>query len=260
MPGIGLYPKPQGAWGSDISFWQDADTTPQMTDFSKMVEAGMKFIIVKASQQVADPDFAENWKRAKAAGLLRGAYHYLDWRKSEMDQAKLFVDLLREDPGELPPCCDFEMRENNPGKPIAAGKLYNFLSYVERELKVVPGIYCGPYFWMEFGATNVEWARYPLWLAHYRPTFWGKPAKPMVPKPWTAYTFWQYDDLGDGLALGVESKELDVDVFNGDEAALRKFSEAYAPPATPPVTPAPELTDAEKLARLWTAHPELHDR
>jgi GH25 family lysozyme M1 (1,4-beta-N-acetylmuramidase)/uncharacterized protein YraI len=216
-----------------------------MVDFDKMVAAGMKFIIIKASQQTADPDFVENWKRSRAAGLIRGAYHYLDWRKSEMEQAKLFVDLLRADPGELPPSCDFEMDLNNPGRAVASGKLHNFLTYVEQELGVVPMIYCGPYFWMDYGGSNKEWARYALWLAHYRPIAYGKPAGPIVPLPWKTYTFWQYDDLGDGLRLGAESKELDVNVFNGDEAAFEAFVKSvrsgsgYQTPETP-AEPKPE--------------------
>lgn len=95
--------------GIDVSKWQDDNTTPQQIDFNKAKRAGAYFVFIKASQDVyADPDFAYNWNAAKAAGLIRGAYHFFDYRKSPKAQADYLTSLLKNDWGELPPVLDFE--------------------------------------------------------------------------------------------------------------------------------------------------------
>jgi lysozyme len=91
------------AQGSDTSFWNSK------VNYGKMKAAGISFCYAKASQLSADSRFKEYWPAMKQAGLLRGAYHYLDWRTSELDQAKLFVDTMGGDWGELPPVLDLEM-------------------------------------------------------------------------------------------------------------------------------------------------------
>lgn len=201
------------ARGIDVSVWQDDNATSQKIDFNKAVSAGASFAYIKASQLAPDSDFVDNWKNAKDSGILRGAYHYLDWRESELTQAYRFVSMLKNDHGELPPMADFEMK---PMPSDAQGRLWNFLQIVERELGVIPGIYCGYYSWTEYGTPNKGWARYPLWLAWWRiPQLFLR-----IPKPWTTWTFWQYDDKGDGLAFGAESKQIDVNWYNGTEAQL----------------------------------------
>lgn len=199
------------AQGIDVSWWQGA------MDWQKAKANGASFAYLKASQQVEDVSFKRNRDGAKAAGILWGAYHYLDWRKSELEQAKLFCDLLRNDPGDLPPMADFEM---DPMPPDAQGRLWNFLQIVERELGVLPGIYCGYYSWTENGTPNQGWARYPLWEAWWTKYDWFV----RVPKPWKAWTFWQNSEKGDGWAYGAQSKQIDLDFYNGTvEELMSKY-------------------------------------
>lgn len=219
------------AHGIDVSVWQDANSTPQKVNFDKAVLNGADFVFIKASQLILDEDFIWNWKAAKDSGLLRGAYHYLDWRKSELEQAKLFCDVLAADPGELPPVCDFEERRNAPPADIARGKLWNFVTYVEKQLGKVPMIYTGYYYWYEFGSIAEAWAKYPLWLA-----WWAKESVVKVPKPWKKWTFWQYGEKGDGLAFGCESKQVDVNWYNGTREELY----AWANPQQPSFVPCPK--------------------
>lgn len=248
------YPKPPGVWGVDISKWQDAPGTLWEPDLQKLVDAGMKFCFVRASYgKNKDIDFDYNWHEAKRVGLLRGAYHYIDWYSSELDQARLFVDILRSDPGELPPVADYECKLNAPPREIAQGKLWNFVSYVEKELNITPMIYSGYFLWAELGNPGAGWERFPLWLPWYRPMFMGLPAKPKIPKPWNKYTFWQYDDKGDGLKLGMESKQIDLNVFNGSMEELLAFAK-HAP--EPHDNPTDEISDAAKLTILWKDYEE----
>jgi len=59
--------------------------------------------------------------------------------------------------------------------------------------------------------------QYPLWIANYGVD------SPLVPAPWdkNEWTLWQITDNGDGALYGVESKNIDLNYFNGDEASFK---------------------------------------
>ena len=61
--------------GIDVSYWQGD------IDWAKARAAGMRFAFIKATEggDHLDPKFLENWKRAKNAGVARGAYHFVYW-------------------------------------------------------------------------------------------------------------------------------------------------------------------------------------
>lgn len=230
------------ALGCDVSRWQDANSTPQKVNFERMRDAGASFVFIKASQaNWMDEDIVWNWNEAAAAGILRGAYHFLTWDTPATIQADHFCNLIDHDPGELPPVCDYEWWGTIPA--TAYTILKKFVERVEANLQRVPMIYTAPGFWQPYGTTALTWLHYPLWVAHWRV------AVPLVPKPWGSWTFWQYTDKGDGLTYGTESLNVDIDYFNGTTADLLRYC-GMAPPTEP--------TDAEKTAKLWQAHPELH--
>jgi lysozyme len=61
--------------GMDISKYQ------KRVDFNKAKAAGAYFVFMKASQCLyLDPFFVVNWENANKAGVLRGVYHYLDFK------------------------------------------------------------------------------------------------------------------------------------------------------------------------------------
>jgi GH25 family lysozyme M1 (1,4-beta-N-acetylmuramidase) len=222
--------------GCDISYWNG------YVDFAKMRRAGMQFVGIRASWGGnVDTRFHEYWAGAKAAGLIRFAYHYLDWRWPETTQAQLFSALLANDPGEWVPHCDFEM-EPTPYSVRAYGdmedmmpysrqtigstvrpmryllprlsnlqtqaKLLNFQQIVENSTKRIPGIYSGFWFWSQWGNTKESiWSRYPLWLA-----WWAKESSVKTPLPWSKWTRWQYASNGPGPTYGTTSLDLDMDV------------------------------------------------
>lgn len=207
--------------GLDVSTWQDDNSTAQQMDFAKAKKAGANFVFIKASERAGvDADFLYNWKTAKAAGIPRGAYHFLRWDLSGAMQARVFCALLKDDPGELPPVADFEAPAKNGINPSNA-ILAEFLSVVESETGKVPIIYTSPGFWNSWGkikgtsAFDEKWTYYPLWIAHYTTA-----KQPIVPKPWDKWTYWQYSSTGDGPKFGAESKNIDLNWFNGDLADL----------------------------------------
>lgn len=88
--------------GPDVSFYQNDPNTPRGIDFVRMNQVA-DFVIVRAGQnQWIDPNFQDNWRNAKAAGLPRGSYWFYDSRADPRRQAELWVDTLNGELGELP--------------------------------------------------------------------------------------------------------------------------------------------------------------
>ena len=235
--------------GCDVSVWQDANSTPQQIDFKKMKANGAEFVFIRAGQHIwKDPDFDYNWKASKAAGLLRGAYWFLDYTRGTppLKQAEIFAGMLLADSGELPPVIDFErVAIAPPTRDRWLQMCQSFMGAVDKALDVETMIYTNPDIIQNWIAPIPSWMlSRDLWIANYGPT------APHF-KPWDTWTFWQWTDRGPGYDFGVESKQIDMDWFNGTLDDLYAF--AGKEPVEKPVT------DAEKLDRLWEYHPELHD-
>jgi lysozyme len=214
--------------GIDCSKWQDDNSTPQQMDFFKARAEGASFVFIKASQSTwLDSDFIYNWQAAKDAGLMRGAYHFLDWTRSASEQARFFCGLLKADAGELPPVVDYECRLNAPNKLLASRALLTMLETVEKATGRAPILYTSPGYWLEFGTAAMDWVRHPLWIANYGVQ------KPTVPRPWLYWTFWQYTDKGDGKKFGAESAGLDMNWYNGSIEELEDFAHGRMTVAVP---------------------------
>ena len=220
--------------GPDVSFYQDAENTPQGINFVKMSQSA-GYVVIRAGQNVwIDSDFRTNWNNAKEAGLPRGSYWFYDSRAEPKSQADLWFSAFEGDLGELPLFADFE---ESYGGPYTGWKHWKtFLDRIKaragsREI----GIYTAYYYWVRNAPTATSdlayFHQYPLWIANYGVT------TPQVPKPWTAneWTFWQFTDSGDGDLYGVESSRIDLNYFNGDLAAFRqRFNLGAMPPPPPP--------------------------
>jgi lysozyme len=209
--------------GIDISKWDGN------WDANKAKQAGATFVFIKASQATCtDPQFIVNWQKAKDAGLLRGAYHYLDYTTPGCDQANYFADLLKDDPGELPPVIDYELRRTDNDPSAAVGFLRDCLDQLVKREELFenssikrPMIYTGPGFWVEYGDQTKRdyWIQFPLWNAH-----WITSNTPKIPSPWTMWHFWQFTSKGPGEAFGSESISMDMNRFNGTLNELMEFA------------------------------------
>ena len=218
--------------GIDVSVWQDNNSTPQRMNFEKAKQAGACYVFIKASQGTRlDQDFLYNWQAAKDAGLPRGAYHYLDWRSGIMDQARFFAGVLANDPGEMYPVLDYEMRANAPAKAAAAQKARTFIELCQSALGEKLMLYTSPGYWADYGSEDSWWMNVPLWIANYNVP------SPRIPFPWTSWMFWQYTDRGDGIAFGAESYRIDMNWFNGNED---KFEQLFGETVPQPPPPKPE--------------------
>lgn len=238
--------------GLDVSKWQRDRTTPSYPNFEKAKVNGAEFVFIKAteSDNYVDPEFKHNWKAAKDAGLLRGAYHFLDYRIHAQPQIAHFAALLEDDPGELPPVLDLERNPKWYDLPWHRSLvswlkecfdsfhghdpiLYTNTSTIKYNLSPVPD-------WLQ----DVG-----LWVAYY-PNPWARLRK-RQPKvtPWKRWDFWQHTDRADGKAYGMESKQVDENYFNGTLEELYTYAAEPAPPKL--------YTNEEKLERLWGAHHRL---
>lgn len=222
--------------GPDVSFYQDDPQTPQGIEFSKM-RANAGYVIIRAGQNLwPDRDFKLNWREAKLAGLPRGSYWFYDSRIDPKQQAELWISLFNGDFGELPLFADFE---DNYGGAFKGWK--HWYTFIERLKKLAPekeaAIYTAYNYWLEntisagIPAASLDYFKqYPLWIANYGVT------KPLFPKPWTHWTFWQFTSNGDGSLYGVESNNIDLNYFNGDLATFRQrfgLSDAHPPEPLP---------------------------
>lgn len=219
----------------DVSAWQGT------INWAKAVKNSVRFAYIKVSQRLyPDRLFYLNWPNARAAGVLRGSYHYLVWDRDPLEQADAFCALLKDDPGELPPAVDFEERSGVPGD--AAERLKRFLTAVEYHLGIKPAIYTSPDFWKNYGSADPLWAEYPLWIANYQVN------QPIIPAPWVDYTFWQHTNSGDGGYYGCTSRGVDMDLCR---------EETFTRLTAVQTRQAPQATLQDKVDRLWKAHPGL---
>lgn len=210
--------------GIDVSYWNAG------IDWPKVRAAGQRFVFAKATEgdYYADPTFDDNWRGAKAAGLLRGAYHFFRANVDAKKQANKFIDYVRSmsDTAELPPVLDLETHDNQSKEKIIS-RAKTWLDLVEAAFERKPIIYSGQYFlqdhFSEPGGGPPVWAKdYPLWLAQY-PNVYVPGSQPVLPRGWFTWTFWQYSERG---RINGINANVDLNLFNGSLEDLYKFAGA----------------------------------
>jgi lysozyme len=208
--------------GIDVSYWNAG------IDWPKVRAAGQRFTFIKASEGdgYLDPTFDDNWRGAKPAGLLRGAYHFFRANVDAKKQANKFIDYVRSmnDDGELPPVLDLETHDGQTrDKVISRAKTW--LELVETAFQRKAIIYSGQYFLQDYfseaGGGPPAWAKdHPLWLAQY-PNQYVPGMQPGLPRGWFKWTFWQYSEKG--RVNGINAN-VDMNVFNGSLEDLYQFA------------------------------------
>ena len=180
--------------GSDVSRWQHPNDKP--IDFKKMFDAGMRFVLIKASdaQEAADIETMK-WlvgdrNAAQAAGLYTGMYHFAYLPNSEDSeyvirdakaQAQKVIWRLASLGGynerDLPLALDLEnncVKKNKSGVCIKTMSRSMVTLWAETWLKTIeektgrkPFLYSYSQF-LEGATSRSETLRqYPLWIAHY---------------------------------------------------------------------------------------------
>ena len=79
-------------------------------DWNAVADSGVKFAWIKATEggDHADERFQANWTGAKAAGVPRGAYHFVYWCRPPMEEMAYFEQNAPVEDDALPPVLDVE--------------------------------------------------------------------------------------------------------------------------------------------------------
>jgi lysozyme len=197
--------------GLDVSHFQGTVEWPQV------IQAGYAFAFIKATDGITyvDPEFTANWRGAKAAGLLRGAYHFFEADDDPQQQAENFLNTVVLEPGDLPPVLDVESSSTSAQVPVATivERIAAWLQAVEQATGCTPILYTDASYWNSL-ATE-QFGGYPLWIAEYGV------ASPTLPKGWTSWAFWQFTESGTvpGIATSV-----DLNLFQGSLQNLQRLT------------------------------------
>jgi GH25 family lysozyme M1 (1,4-beta-N-acetylmuramidase) len=244
--------------GADVSRWQHPNDAP--IEFTKMHAAGMRFVMIKASDTRDDADALAlkyvimDRSAAQAAGLYTGFYHYAvlpNVKTNEQvitdaqTQAQKVVWRIGALGGfnerDLPYALDLE---NNcvaasggtctrylPKVQITLWAK-TFLKLVKEKTGRTPIIYSYPSFLEGAMVRDDELRQYPLWLAQYAIDPADPIAQPGLKQggcyvhSWTTancssqWIIWQYSSCGIAPKYGVPGSRLDLNVFRGTPSSF----------------------------------------
>lgn len=207
--GIAL-PSGYSIHGIDVSHYQ---SSIDWNDVKAMQirNVGIGFSFIKATEGTDDIDdkFKQNWRGAKKAGIIRGAYHFFNPYRTGKAQALNFIKAVDLKPGDMPPVLDVE-DAGRLDKLTLQQRVNEWLCTVEQHYKIKPLIYTGADFYKSYLEGCFD--EYPLWVAHYLAK-----DKPRVSRQWH---FWQHNESG--RVNGIDAY-VDFNVFNGDSTAFAKL-------------------------------------
>lgn len=196
--------------GIDVSRYQQFIGWEEVKN---MRVSGLKidFVFIKATEgeNLTDPYFKRNWQQAQKHRLVRGAYHFFLPDRSAAGQARLFLNLVKLEPGDLPPVLDIEQTRGVAPQLLKINALM-WLRTVEKHYGIKPVIYTNAAFYEKYLGKDFD--EYPLWVAHYY-----EPHQPRIGRTWN---FWQHNDRGNVSGI---SHKVDFNVFNGDSASFQKL-------------------------------------
>jgi hypothetical protein len=205
-------------------YWRDWTITDGMVfsppDWQVAIANGSRFAFLKCADGIDDSVyFHEAFDSARSAGLLVGAYAWLDarWVSDPKRQAEKWFDVLRG--LSCPLSIDFEAYGDNIP---SWNDLYDAAVYF-RQLDPTRriGVYTNYYYWMAHGNPDPSMADVLQfnWSARY----YHEP--PRLYAPWNRTDIWQFSGSGDPKKYGITNGKLAVDenYWMGDEASLLEF-------------------------------------
>lgn len=182
----GLHPNSFPIHGIDVSRWQGD------IDWRAVHRSGVKFAWIKATEggDHLDPKFRQNWDGARAAGVPRGAYHFVFWCRPAREQMEWMFRHVPKDPHALPPVLDVEFQHQSKNcrrtmhKHEIVPKMQDLLNMMERHYGKKPVIYVTVDFYAQMMNTN-EFSGYDVWVRSTK-------YEPKVHYPGRRWVFWQY--------------------------------------------------------------------
>lgn len=174
-------------------------------------EVGISFCFIKATEgsKLKDRDFKTNWKEAKKAGLIRGAYHfYVPWA-DPIAQARNFIQTVSLEEGDFVPVIDLEHhgRAQKVRKSLVAN-VTTFIEYMKSHYGVTPIIYTNRHIYKQYVKGNFD--NYPLWISDYN-------SRKLEGYDNSNLMLWQHSE--NGRLAGI-SGDVDFNVFVASETDL----------------------------------------
>lgn len=206
------YPKGYEIHGIDISHHQGE------IDWTKLGNAMIdrtyvRFVMIKATEgaDYIDDCFERNFRKAKEAGFIRGAYHFWSVLSTAREQASFFLNNVELKPGDLPPVLDVEAKPDNMSDEDFQMEILAWLHIVEDRYHAKPIIYTY-YKFKEKYLSDERFDDYLYWIAHYyvsKVEYQGK------------WKFWQHTDVG--RLPGIKGY-VDLDIYNGSHYDLERLT------------------------------------
>jgi lysozyme len=209
-----LHPSRFPIHGIDVSRWNGD------IDWQAVRAAGVRFAWIKATEggDHLDPKFRENWANAKAAGVPRGAYHFVWWCRPGHEQVEWFKRNVPREADALPPVLDveFQPKSRNCPKKIVREEALAKMRLMLREMELHYGRKPVIYVTVDFYAAIMhpdEFKDYPVWVRSTK-------YEPSVHYPGRVWTFWQYQS--DARIPGIRGKT-DSNAFYGTAEQWRDW-------------------------------------
>jgi GH25 family lysozyme M1 (1,4-beta-N-acetylmuramidase) len=260
-------------------------------DFKVMASRNVPGVICRAGNGTRiDPTFVDFTTRARAAGMVVGAYWFCNPRVGSARQQGEMLAAAHNAMGcELPPMLDVEDYTREAGSasndlygPRFAAWLHDMADTVAAGTGRDPLIYTNAAYWnpsvndTTFGHLDLVCARYPFYspaacAANVPPVdardwddwlFAATSKRPQVPRGWDTWAAWQFSAgyNGRGHVYGCTSADLDLNIARDD--AWERWIGTTAPPPLEddmPVRPVPERIYDTRLANVPLAAGEVRE-
>lgn len=173
-------------------------------DFHALVAAGVKGVLLKASQGETgvDPRYASYRTRAASVGLLVGAYHFYDPLGDPVKQANHFLAVALPAKGDILPALDSET-----DGPHVGPNTWACAQAIKTRLGKMPQLYAGDSFFQTRLKAYFGAGQCPLWIARYSSH-----------KPVTTCAMWQFSE---SVRIPQEPNPLDADIYFGTLADFK---------------------------------------
>ena len=218
--------------GVDVSKWQ------KEMDWQKCDAAGAKFAFIRAGSISIGGSLYTDYQFERNAELAQeympiGFYWYYRPQHSPEGQADYFCDLIESSEWAwlMPPVLDLESSGGLSPSAIT-NSAAAFALRVNENLGVLPLLYSRAY-WLNANTVPDDFMKLlDLWIARYtsKGKPWGNilpwPDSPRIkPRDYDDWTFWQFSAGGNGRGaeFGAQSKSIDLNYFNGDQAAFDEY-------------------------------------
>lgn len=200
--------------GIDVSKYQG------LIDWERVRDSGVQFAWIKATEggDSTDSQFRRNWQMAKAAGVPRGAYHFVYWCRPWQEEMRWFEANVPVEDDALPPVLDVEATPTSKTckrtlyREEVLAEMRQMLQEMERHFGKRPVIYSTVDFYAGILAGG-GMSDYPIWV---RSTKYS----PSIKYGDRRWHFWQYQS--DGRIPGIQAK-VDRNAFFGSRKQWEAF-------------------------------------